>query len=507
VTLPSTEEVVEEVTALAGDQREFLRDVARNDLYTLTKGILGYQDVNPETHGAFCRYIQDEEKRRRLGLMPRSHLKTTIATVADPIRLVLKEPDETRLLIAGETATTAEKILSEVKGHWEKNKLLRALFPELVPTRLAGPGVKWSNSIASIVRNRDYKEGNWNTVGVGGTVVGSHFNRIKCDDLIGLEAFRSPAAMAAAIQWVSNIEPLLIDQHNDIIDYIGTRWSRTDLYAFIMRYYGDRMAVFVREAIENGAIIFPQKHTMEAYETMQRETPLIWYAQYQNNPLAGGQNDFPVGGIQTFTFNLDGDVVLFKDGRRVTWRLDQLDRVICADPNSGSKMAEDPAAIVVSGITPDDDVVVLDSWSDRVSPSAFVDKIFEKWQRWRPRVVGIEKAGQQNTQHYFEKKAEELDIYIRVVPLRPKNRNKVERIRTALEPLLRSKRIYMLSTQTTLRRTADEFPDTHPIDELDALAYGKEEGMWRKPYRSEDLEENEKILRLIVNRRNRRTGY
>jgi hypothetical protein len=172
VTLPSTEEVVEEVTALAGDQREFLRDVARNDLYTLTKGILGYQDVNPETHGAFCRYIQDEEKRRRLGLMPRSHLKTTIATVADPIRLVLKEPDETRLLIAGETATTAEKILSEVKGHWEKNKLLRALFPELVPTRLAGPGVKWSNSIASIVRNRDYKEGNWNTVGVGGTVVG-----------------------------------------------------------------------------------------------------------------------------------------------------------------------------------------------------------------------------------------------------------------------------------------------------------------------------------------------
>jgi hypothetical protein len=507
VTLPSTEEVVEEVTALAGDQREFLRDVARNDLYTLTKGILGYQDVNPETHGAFCRYIQDEEKRRRLGLMPRSHLKTTIATVADPIRLVLKEPDETRLLIAGETATTAEKILSEVKGHWEKNKLLRALFPELVPTRLAGPGVKWSNSIASIVRNRDYKEGNWNTVGVGGTVVGSHFNRIKCDDLIGLEAFRSPAAMAAAIQWVSNIEPLLIDQHNDIIDYIGTRWSRTDLYAFIMRYYGDRMAVFVRAAIENGAIIFPQKHTMEAYETMQRETPLIWYAQYQNNPLAGGQNDFPVGGIQTFTFNLDGDVVLFKDGRRVTWRLDQLDRVICADPNSGSKMAEDPAAIVVSGITPDDDVVVLDSWSDRVSPSAFVDKIFEKWQRWRPRVVGIEKAGQQNTQHYFEKKAEELDIYIRVIPLRPKNRNKVERIRTALEPLLRSKRIYMLSTQTTLRRTADEFPDTHPIDELDALAYGKEEGMWRKPYRSEDLEENEKILRLIVNRRNRRTGY
>jgi hypothetical protein len=505
--VPSTEEVVEEVTALAGDQRDFLRDTARNDLYTLSKGILGYKDINPATHGAFCRFVQSEIKRRRLELMPRTHLKTTIATVADSIRIVLKDPDETRLLIAGETATTAEKILSEIKGHWEKNKLLRALFPELVPARLAGPGVKWSTSIASINRNRDYKEGSWNTVGVGGTVVGSHFNRIKCDDLIGLEASRSPATMAAAIAWVSNIEPLLINQHEDIIDFIGTRWSRTDLYAFIMRLYGDRMAVFLREAIENGEIIFPQMHTMESYETMQRETPLIWYAQYCNNPLAGGQNDFPAGSIQSFSFDLEGNVVLLKDGKRVVWRLDQLDRVICADPNSGSKLAEDTAAIVTTGITPDDDVVVLDSWSGRVSPSEFVDKIFDKYQRWRPRVVGIEKAGQQNTQHYFEKKAAELGTYIRVIPVKPKNRNKIERIRTALEPLLRSRRVYMLATQTVLRQAADEFPDTHPIDELDALAYGKEEGMWRKPYREEDLEQNQRTLRLIVNRRNRRTGY
>jgi hypothetical protein len=500
-------EIMEEVKALPSDQREFMRDVAKNDLYILSKGILGYKDINPDTHGGFCRFVESEIKLRRMGLMPRTHLKSTIATIADSIRLVLRDPDEARILIAGETSTQAEKFLAELKGHWEKNDILRNLFPELVPPRMAGPGVKWSTTIASINRSRDYKEGSWNTIGVGGAVTGGHYNRIKCDDLVGLEASRSPAAMAAAIAWVSNIEPLLIDQHADIIDYIGTRWSRTDLYAFVMKFYGERIAVFLREAIEDGKIIFPQKHTIEEYTTLQNEAPLVWYAQYCNNPLAGGQNDFPAGSVQTYSFDLNGNIVLFRDGQKKVWKLSDLDRVIAADPNSGSLTAPDTAAIVTTGISPDDEVIVLDAWSGRITPSGFVDKIFEKWNRWRPRVVGIEKAGQQNTQHYFEKKMQEEEIYIRVIPLKPKNRNKIERIRTALQPLFASKKVYMLATQSVLRKATDEFPDTDPIDELDALSYGTEDGMWRKPMRYEDQEENGRVLRLIVNRRNKRTGY
>lgn len=505
----TTQEVVEEVSALSGDQIKFLRGEAKGNLYTLSKGILGYKDINPGTHASFCRFFDEEKKRRRLGLMPRTHLKTTIAGVADSIKVVLNDPDEARVLIAGETSTTAEKILSEIQGHWQKTELLRLLFPELVPPRFAGPGVKWSNTIASINRKRDYKEGSWNTIGVGGASVGSHFSRIKCDDLIGLEAMRSPAAMAAAIAWVSNIDSLLIDQHTDIIDFIGTRWSRRDLYNFVMELYGDRMAVFLREAIENGEIIFPQKHTIEEYQTMQLKTPQIWFSQYCNNPLAAGKNDFPEDGIQLCYYNTDGNIVLLKpDGSKVTWKIEDLDRVTAADPNAGDLQSPDTAAIVTTGVTPDDDIVVLESWSGRISPSDFVDKIFTSWKRWRPRVVGIEKAGQQSTEHYFNKKLEEEEIYIRVIPLKPANRNKIDRIRMATEPLIRSKKVYMLLTQTILRKAVAEFPDTHPIDELDCFAYGTEEGMWRTPYRQSDVDENEKVLKFIMkNRRNKRTGY
>ena len=505
----SVDEVVEEVTSLPQDQIDYLRSECKINLYVMSKGVLGYQDINPRTHAAFCRFFEEEQKRRRLGLMPRTHLKTTIAGVADPIRIVVKDPDEARILIAGETSTTAEKILSEIQGHWQKNQLLRTLFPELVPPRFAGPGVKWSTSIASINRKRDYKEGSWNTIGVGGASVGSHFSHIKCDDLIGLEAMRSPAAMASAIAWVSNIDSLLINQHTDFIDFIGTRWSRRDLYNFVMELYGDRMAVFLREAIEDGEIIFPELHTMEEYSTMQLKTPLIWFSQYCNNPKAAGQNDIPEGSTQLYYFNTDGNVVLVKpDGSKVTWRLEDLDRTVRADPNAGDLQSPDTAAIVTDGVTPDNDIVVLESWSGRISPSDFVDKIFKTWERWRPRVVGIEKAGQQSTKHYFDKKLEEEGIYIRVEPLHPKNRNKIDRIRMAVEPLFRSKKVYMLATQSVLRKAVAEFPDTHPIDELDCFAYGTEEGMWRRPLRQRDVEDNDRVLKLVMsNRRNKRTGY
>ena len=508
-SLPSQDEYMEEVTALPGHQKDMLREKAKTDLYFLAKGILGYKDVNPRTHGQFCRFVESEPKLRRGELMPRGHLKTTIATIADSIRIALNDPDETRLLIAGETSTTAEKILSELKGHWEDNKLLRGLFPELIPPRMAGPGVQWSTTVASLNRSRRHKEATWNTIGVGGASIGSHYTRIKCDDLIGTEAFNSPTVMEAAIKWVSNIDALLVSAHTDIIDFVGTRWSRNDLYAYVMDHYGSRMSVFIREAIEDGEIIFPELHSWEEYKTLQEKTPHIWYAQYANNPISGGYTDFPVGALRTYTFDSTGqNVILEKDNTLIKWSINELDRVIRADPKGANPNTGDPAAICVDGVTPDDDIVLLDEWHGWVSPSDFVDKIFEKWKRWRPRVVGIEKAGQQSTAHYFERKAKAEKVYIRTEPLKPKNKNKIERIRNAIEPILASRRLYCLPSQTVFRRLIAEFPDTSPIDPLDIFAYGVEEGMWRKPLRQEDMEESRKVLKFVMRRyRNPRTGY
>lgn len=485
-----------------------LRRLASNDLYVMSKGVVAYPDINPDTHGRYIRFIQSEKKLRRLGLMPRGHLKTSVE-IADCVRLPTQDVEDTRILIAAETSTLSVKILEETKTHWETNELLRSLFPEIAPSKFSGPGVTWRADMAKLPGAR-HKDPTWQAIGVGGAVIGGHFTRIKADDLIGYEAARSPAAMEAAIRWNDNIESLLVNQHTDIIDWTGTRWGRHDLYNNLMEKYGDEIAVFTREAIEHGIVIFPQLHTMEEYERIQRISPEVWFAQYCNNPQAAGTADLPVEAVRHYQFSLDGNYVEGFDAsnKPFRWAISQLDRVVLCDPNSGSKQAPDEAAIVVTGTSPDNNIFVLESWSGRPSPSEFVDEIIARCARWRPRAVGIEKAGQQTTLHYFEQKRFTTGFFLPMpVPLQPKNRDKVQRIRANLEPAIRSGRLFILASQTQLRSQIAQFPDLILFDQIDALGYGPE--LWRKPLDTGTVERTRGNLRLLLARRgvSKRTGY
>lgn len=509
----ATENLLEEIESLGSAEREFIRDTARNDLYTLSKGILGRPDVTVRTHLEFCRFFDRPLERadgslilRRLGLMPRGHLKSTVATVDDSLRLVLKDPNNTKVLIANETARLATTFLGFIRSHWEKNRVLRALFPELVPTRFSGPGVTWGSEMATIVRDHDPGGPSWMALGVGAASVGFHYTHIKCDDLIGFDAAKYPAKMQFALDWNENIESLLVDQNVDVIDWIGTRWKKNDLYNHIMKQYGDSLAVFTREAIEDGQIIFPEKHNWTEYQRLMVNTPMIWAAQYRNNPMAAERQDFVASAVKLAKLSLDGEKVILNPGLRSmkVWRLAQLDVVVLVDPNSGDPLAPDTAAIITTGVTPDDDIVVLDAWSDRISPTELVDKIYEKARRWRARVVGIEKAGQQTTAHYFRKKAESEGA-IQVEDLRPENTDKPTRIRLNLDPIIRSGRLYLMPDQQVLMGQINDFPDLLIWDELDALAYGPQ--LWRKPYTESQIKKNRASLKLILSRRNPITGY
>jgi hypothetical protein len=497
----------EELASLSSEDIEFLRDAATNSLYILSKGILGYPDVNPGVHKDFCEAISRSEKKRRLWLMPRAHLKSTIKTIAHPIQLVLQDPEYTRVLINSETATQAQKFLSEIKHHWEKNELLRALFPELVPERLTGPGSDWSQARATLRREAVHREAHWQAIGVGGAITGGHFSHINNDDLIGLEAYRSPAKMQMTKDWNDTIEPLLINQHRDFIDWVGTRWGPNDLYQHVMTFYGDDISVYTRSAIENGEIIFPELHTWEEYERLQTQNPALWFSQYENNPIAGGAQDLAFDAIQPYYLTPDYQEVVKKlpDGSEERWQVSQLDRVITVDPNSGSPVAPDMAAIMVVAQAPNEDIFTLENWSDRSNPDQFVKKIFSLARKWRPRLVGIEKAGQQNTLFYFEKLCREEQFHVRTVPLEPKGRDKEERIRYYTQPTIASGKLHMLPSQTILRQQIKDFPNNLLVDELDAFAYAFE--LLVKPSKAESRLRSHGVLRRLLHTRNHRTGY
>lgn len=501
----TAEELREETQAMSSSQLDHLRLLAKNNLYFMSKGVLGFNDVNKATHGAFCKFMENEQYLRKMALMPRFHLKTTIATEADSIRLACKSEGDARILIANEVLQNSIDIIGAIQGHFEHNELLRQLFGNLIPSRFSGPGIQWSSvKGVRLLRKHSYKEPTFLPIGVGGAVTSKHFTRIKCDDLIGLEAKRSPATMKQAKDWNNNIESLVVGALQTWIDWIGTRWMRNDLYGYIMQQYADELKVFRRSVVEDGEIIFPAKITRKFLEQLQK-TPDVYFSQFMNNPVSAEAMDFDEDDLRYFV--LDGQKVRFMgdEGRPDYWSIESLDRVVAVDPNSGKPNAPDESSIGVLGRAPDERDFTLEIFNGRPDPTKFIDTLYDLCMKWRPRVVGIEEAGQQNTLHYFKEKMREHGVYFRVEPLKPGNRDKEYRIRTALHPRISTRMLYLQKRQTDAIMQLINFPDTDLKDIADVLAYG--EMLLKTPEDLSELEEAAEAEDFILRTRNKMTGW
>lgn len=501
----NADEFTESTRALTDDQRKHLAERGKADLFFLCKGILGYSDINVRTHGPVIAFAQLEKRNRRMFLMPRSTFKSTIITIGTAIQDAIKNPDDARLLIVNEIHDNSVAFLSEIKGHFESNELFRALYADILPERTQGTGSDWSQTRASLKRALRYKDPTWDTNGVGGATTSRHYRRIIADDLIGEAALISPAKMEATIKWTGSLESLLVTP-NDRIDFVGTRWMLNDLYGQVIKKYGSEIAVFRRGALEDGESIFPENIPKEFLTRLQETEPLRYYSQYGNDPQSGGLAEFPKQNLQHFTFGID-QRVHFTDikGQPKYWPLDWLDITILVDPNGGLKTSTDNAAIDVAGVSPDGEVFTLFVKGYKPDPTQFVNDIWDIAVRWNPRMIGIEQAGQQNTLHYFERMMKEKRRTFRVQPLLHQKRNKIQRITTAVQPMLATRKLYTLASQTVLNGQIKNHPDNEHDDELDALSYLVD--VEKTPIRRDILEKRNEADALLLANRNARTGY
>src|SRR5215475_15884292 len=85
--------------------RQNLRWQAQRNTYFMAKAVVGFHDLTVGLHSEMCEWISSQPTRK-LGLVPRDHLKTSVWTIADTVRLIAADPN-IRLLIANETATNA----------------------------------------------------------------------------------------------------------------------------------------------------------------------------------------------------------------------------------------------------------------------------------------------------------------------------------------------------------------------------------------------------------------
>lgn len=196
----------------------------RESLFILANEFLGFKDVNTTTHFGIIRALEGDT-RRKLICVPRGCLKSSIACVAYPIWLLIRDPNA-RILINSELYTNSKNFLREIKSHLESPGLTQ-LFGQFKTD-------PWNEAEITIrQRTKSFAQASVTAGGVGTTKVGQHYDYIIHDDLNSPENSQTPEACRKVIEHykysISILEP------TGTMVLIGTRYSELDCIGYVLK--------------------------------------------------------------------------------------------------------------------------------------------------------------------------------------------------------------------------------------------------------------------------------
>lgn len=303
------------------------REKAERSIFAFAKGVLGLTRLTPTLHREVSHWLQSTPPYRKLCLLPRDHLKTSLFSRAGPIHVLVQPKDHniyrpgidgasTRILLSNETATNAEHFLRWIEGRFESCNLLRALWPHRCWEAPRRQSRKWNEKEMVIPREDDYPEASIETIGVGGAITSRHYDLLIKDDLVTIEAANSPIVMADAIDWHKASRALMDDPDRSMEWICGTRWAALDLYQYIINN-DPSVEIYHRSAIEDGIPIFPELFSLDTLNRIRKEVGSALFALlYMNNAADPELVDFDVNDIRRF--EIVGDTVQFDEDDRDT---------------------------------------------------------------------------------------------------------------------------------------------------------------------------------------------
>jgi len=229
------------------DRLNKLKSLCQNDLKFLCKNILDMKDWQDGLHDELAEFLMREHSRKLI-LIPRNHLKTSICTVGFAILSILKNPD-IRILITNATLRRTEEIMSQIQGYL-KDSVLPGIFGEF-----ENKSTRWTIDQITIAQRKSkaIKEPTISIASITTNVTGGHYDLIIHDDLVE----RGNIGTAEQMQKVKDFftDSLNLAPNSPIVT-IGTRWAMDDLYGDLLGMKD--FANFVRAAVDDGGnVIFP----------------------------------------------------------------------------------------------------------------------------------------------------------------------------------------------------------------------------------------------------------
>lgn len=273
-----------------------IRKRALGDLWFFTRYIIGYTDIDNPLHREMCRTAQSWERElMTLTLVPRGHLKTSCLTIGHDAWKIARNPN-VRIALFTAVHANGIRILRELRGQFERNPRMRAVFPELCPPPDAKrlPGMRWTDYAFEVPARTRSGESTFTLVGVESSAVSQHFDDLDYDDMLDATHVSTEEQRNKHFEWFLNSLQLRHSPAESRARIKGTRWHYNDTYGRLLkrneeaiRKTGRRsLRVYRRSAIENGMPIWPARFSLETLEQLRADLgDYIYSCQYLNDPV------------------------------------------------------------------------------------------------------------------------------------------------------------------------------------------------------------------------------
>lgn len=520
-------------------RRRELFDLGRKDLFFFAQGILGFQDLTPEFHWDLAHFVRRGFDPRLLadlrregvevgvrwnrGLVCawRGSLKSTIATISLTAHQSVYVINHSTLLV--EQKSDNAKVnhfqpIVDLFRHSRQSDFLQWLYRERLPEGFAG----WTTEQISFVSDDPLSGPALRYGGIDSAYEGVHVNLIVIDDPEGADAEKGRAPNEESYRLVMRrAPPLLIHPERDRILLVGTPHGDDPVVHKVREKASSAFAIFWREVIDSeGRSHWPERFTPRTLATLKLDREL-WDKQYLLHRSSDQKSDFDVELIRGHAYEwavrnqllsypveeynpdkLDEEGYPSVLRKRATLSLDACRIYMHCDPkhkDRGEAVRPSQAAIVVTAVSPDFHVFVVETWADELGLEKFAERVYYFYRKWAPLQVTMEFVGAQawfrdyarvlESQKYKRLTALSLPgraarllprLTTRLVEAEKTNETKEQYIIGQLQSWLHSGRLHIREDHEHLLAQLRQFPQPAALkDLLDALAQGPP--IWKAP--------------------------
>ena len=460
-----------------GETVAAMNALGRLDLFFLLVHLLHRKDINRDWLFDRCSEVQ-ASPNGRLDLWAREHYKSTVLTFGKSIQDILDShsadsfhwDEEVTIGIFSHTRPIAKAFLSQIMQEFERNELLKQIYPDVLWENPRKESPRWSSDSGIVVKRKSNpKESTVEAWGlVDGQPTSKHFKVLVYDDVVTRESVFTPEQIVKTTDaWALSTN---LGAAGGVKRYIGTRYHTNDTYRAIM----ERGAAVPRihPATDNGTAggnpVFLPREILD--EKRAEQGPYVFSCQMLQNPVEEGAMGFKESWLRYY------DAAAYQRGEK-PWPRSWIYYLLC-DPASEKKKTNDYTVQLVIAMGPDRNYYLVDGVRDRMNLKERTASLFRLHRKHNIHGdVGYEKYGKDSDIEHITEKMQDAGYHFGIRTLGgavPKN----DRIRK-LVPAFSSGRVFLPyellfvdyegRTQDLVRQFVTEEYQTFPVGQHDDI--------------------------------------